>query len=61
MAKTVQDDPTAGNVEALGIIMDKLADMNKYLSAKATLEGLQLKEEVAAATDAVEAEEAPTE
>lgn len=46
MAKAVQDDPSAGNVEALGIVIDKLADMNKYLSAKATLEGLELKQKV---------------
>lgn len=46
MAQGVLDDPTSGNIKALGIVIDKLADMNKYLSAKATLDGLKLKEDL---------------
>lgn len=57
MAQEVLDDPTDGNIKALGIVMDKLSDMNKYLSAKATIEGLKLKEELTKE----EPEEAPAE
>ncbi len=58
MAQEVLDDPTSGNIKALGIVIDKLADMNKYLSAKATLDGLKLKEDL---TQPVEDAETPAE
>lgn len=58
MAQEVLDDPTSGNIKALGIVMDKLSDMNKYLSAKATLDGLKLKEDL---TESVVNAETPVE
>ncbi len=35
-------DPTPGNLEALAIVFQKLADANKYMAAMTTIQNIQL-------------------
>lgn len=46
LINAVSIDPTAGNLEALAIVMDKLADVNQYREAMISLQNLRLNSEV---------------
>ena len=39
-------DPTPGNLEALAIVFQKLADANKYMAAMTTIQNIQLNDDV---------------
>lgn len=38
-------DPTPGNLEALSIVLQKLADSNKYMAAMTSIQNIQLNDE----------------
>lgn len=39
-------DPTPGNLEALSIVLQKLADANKYMAAMTSIQNIQLNDDV---------------
>lgn len=39
-------DPTPGNLDALSIVLQKLADANKYMAAMTSIQNIQLNDDV---------------